>query len=220
MGVHRNSKELTRELKQGLTHELTREQQEELLGVLKERFEKNMIRHEKTAWADVHAKLAGSPEKLWSLSEMERTGGEPDVIGGAGQGAFADGETADGDAGNGISAGEFVFCDCSAESPAGRRNICYDRKALEARKENKPEDTALDMAAAMGIEILTEKAYRELQKMGKFDTKTSSWLKTPREIRNLGGAVFGDRRYDQVFVYHNGASSYYGVRGFRGFLKV
>jgi hypothetical protein len=177
-------------------------EREELLRALKARFEKNMNRHKGLEWAKVQAKLEANPEKLWSLNEMERTGGEPDVVG-------YDKKT-----------GEHIFYDCSAESPQGRRNVCYDREALESRKEAKPKDTALDMAAAIGIEILTEEQYRELQKLEKFDTKTSSWLKTPSEIRKLGGAIFGDRRYDHVFVYHNGAESYYGARGFRGSLKV
>lgn len=175
---------------------------QELFGALKARFEKNMSRHKGLEWATVQARLEANPEKLWSLYEMERTGGEPDVVG-------YDKKT-----------GEYIFYDCSAESPQGRRNVCYDRKALESRKEFKPQDTAMDMAAAMGIEILTEDQYRALQKLGDFDTKTSSWLKTPPEIRKLGGAIFADRRYDHVFVYHNGASSYYGVRGFRGSLRV
>jgi hypothetical protein len=182
--------------------ELSPEQREELLSALKTRFEKNMNRHEGLEWANVQARLEAKPEKLWSLNEMESTGGEPDVVGHA------------------EKAGEYIFYDCSAESPKGRRNVCYDREALEARKEFKPKDTAMDMAAAMGIEILTEEQYRELQKLGNFDTKTSSWLKTPSEIRKLGGAIFGDRRYDHVFVYHNGAESYYGARAFRGSLRV
>ena len=161
-----------------------------------------MNRHRGLEWAEVQAKLEANTEKLWSLNEMERTGGEPDVVG-------YDKET-----------GEYLFYDCSAESPKGRTNVCYDREALESRKESKPTDTAMDMAAAMGIEILTEEQYRELQKLGDFDTKTSSWLKTPAEIRKLGGAMFADRRYDHVFVYHNSAPSYYGVRGFRGSLRV
>jgi hypothetical protein len=177
-------------------------QLEELFRAMKARFEKNMNRHKGLEWAKVQAKLEVNTEKLWSLNEMERTGGEPDVVG-------YDEKT-----------GETIFYDCSAESPIGRRNICYDREALESRKEFKPKDTAMGMAAAMGIEILTEEQYRELQKLGNFDTKTSSWLKTPSEIRKLGGAIFADRRYDHVFVYHNGASSYYGVRGFRGSLRV
>jgi hypothetical protein len=177
-------------------------QSEELLRALKARFEKNMNRHKGLEWAKVNAKLEDDTEKLWLLHEMERTGGEPDVVG-------YDKKT-----------GEYTFYDCSAESPKGRRSVCYDRKALESRKEFKPKDTALDMAAAMGIEILTEAEYRELQQLGKFDTKTSSWLKTPMDIRKLGGAIFADRRYDHVFVYHNGAPSYYAVRGFRGSLRV
>ena len=180
----------------------TAKQREELLGALKARFESNMNRHRGLEWANVQAKLEASPEKLWSLNEMERTGGEPDVVG-------HDNKT-----------GEYVFYDCSAESPKGRRSVCYDREGLESRKEHKPEDNAIDMAAAMGIEILTEEQYRELQKLGNFDTKTSSWVKTPAEIRKLGGALFCDRRYDHVFVYHNGAESYYGARGFRGSLRV
>jgi hypothetical protein len=181
---------------------LSPEQREELLRVLKARFEKNMNRHYDLEWDKVQTKLEANTEILWSLNEMERTGGEPDVVG-------YDKKT-----------GEHIFYDCSAESPKDRRNVCYDREALESRKEFKPKDTAIDMAAAMGIEILTEEQYRELQKLGNFDTKTSSWLKTPSEIRKLGGAIFADRRYDHVFVYHNGADSYYGVRGFRGSLRV
>jgi hypothetical protein len=181
---------------------LSPEQREELLRALKARFEKNMNRHEGLDWAKVQAKLEVNTEKVWSLNEMERTGGEPDVVG------------------HDKKTGEYIFYDCSAESPKGRRNVCYDREALEARKEFKPKDSAMNMAAAMGIEILTEEQYRELQKLGNFDTKTSSWLKTPSEIRKLGGAIFADRRYDHVFVFHNGAESYYGVRGFRGSLRV
>jgi hypothetical protein len=177
-------------------------QREELLKVLKARFEKNMNRHKDLEWANVQAKLEANPEKLWSLNEMERTGGEPDVVG-------SDKKT-----------GETIFYDCSAETPKDRRNICYDREALDARKEFKPKNSAMDMATAMGIEILTEDQYRELQKLGNFDTKTSSWLVTPAEIRKLGGAIFADRRYNHVFVYHNGADSYYGGRGFRGLLRV
>jgi hypothetical protein len=177
-------------------------QREELLGTLKARFEKNMNRHKGLEWAKVQAKLEADPEKLWSLNEMERTGGEPDVIG-------YDEKTS-----------EYIFFDCSVESPKDRRNVCYDREALESRKEAKPKDSALNMAAAMGVEILTEEQYRELQTLGNFDTKTSSWLRTPDEIRKLGGAIFGDHRYDYVFVYHNGAESYYGARGFRGSLRV
>ena len=177
-------------------------QREELLGVLKARFEKNPNRHKGIEWAKVEAKLETNPEKLWSLSEMERTGGEPDVVG------FDKKKS------------EYIFYDCSAESPKGRRSVCYDRQALEARKEHKPENNAIDLAAAMGIELLTEEEYRELQKLGAFDLKTSSWVKTPSEIRKLGGALFCDRRYDTVFVYHNGAESYYAARGFRGSLRV
>ncbi len=177
-------------------------QREELIKVLKTRFEKNMNRHKGLEWAKVQAKLEAGSEKLWSLNEMERTGGEPDVVG-------LDKKT-----------GEYIFYDCSAESPDGRRNVCYDREALDSRKEAKPKDNAMDMAAAMGIELLSEEQYRELQELGNFDLKTSSWLKTPPAIRKLGGALFADRRYDHVFVYHNGAPSYYGVRGFRGSLRV
>jgi hypothetical protein len=182
--------------------ELSPEQHEELLGALKARFEKNMNRHEGLEWAKVQAKLEANPEKLWSLNAMERTGGEPDVIG------------------HDQTTGEYFFCDCSAESPNGRRNLCYDREALESRKKYKPDNNAMDMAAAMGIELLTEEQYRELQKLGNFDTKTSSWVKTPAAIRKLGGAIFCDRRYDHVFTYHNGAESYYASRGFRGSLRV
>jgi Protein of unknown function (DUF4256) len=182
--------------------ELPPEQREELLRALKARFEKNTNRHKGLEWGQVQAKLEANAEKLWSLNEMERTGGEPDVVG-------HDNKT-----------GEYIFCDCSAESPKGRRSICYDREALESRKEHKPEDNATDMAAAMGIELLTEEQYRELQKLGNFDTKTSSWVKTPSSIRKLGGALFCDRRYDTVFVYHNGAESYYAARAFRGSLRV
>ena len=182
--------------------ELSAEQREDLLRTLKARFEKNVNRHKGLEWAEVQAKLEAKPEKLWSLHEMEKTGGEPDVVG-------HDKET-----------GEYVFYDCSAESPAGRRSLCYDREALEARKANKPENSAVDMAVAMGIELLTEEQYRELQKLENFDTKTSSWVKTPSDIRTLGGALFVDRRYNHVFVYHNGADSYYAARGFRGSLRV
>ena len=182
--------------------ELLPEQREDLLKTLKARFEKNLHRHKGLEWAGVQAKLEANSEKLWSLNEMERTGGEPDVVG-------YDQKT-----------GEYIFYDCSAETPKGRRNICYDRAALESRKEFKPKDNAMDMADAIGIEILTEEQYQALQQLGNFDTKTSSWLKTPSEIRKLGGAIFADRRYDHVFVYHNGAESYYGVRGFRGSLSV
>ncbi|WP_301997345.1 DUF4256 domain-containing protein [Desulfosporosinus nitroreducens] len=173
-----------------------------LLRVLEARFEKNMNRHQGLEWVKVQAKLETNTEKLWSLNEMERTGGEPDVIG-------HDKKTA-----------EYIFYDCSVESPKGRRSVCYDREALESRKEHKPENNAIDMAATMGIELLTEEQYRELQKLGNFDTKTSSWVKTPADIRKLGGAIFCDRRYETVFVYHNGAESYYAARGFRGSLKT
>lgn len=188
--------------KTSLSNVLSPEQGEELLNTLKARFEKNTHRHQGVAWAAVQEKLQDKPEKLWSLNEMERTGGEPDVTG-------RDAQT-----------GEILFIDCSAETPAGRRNLCYDREALQSRKENKPQDSALDVAAAMGIELLSEEQYRALQQLGEFDLKTSSWLKTPPAIRKLGGAIFGDRRYDHVFIYHNGASSYYGARGFRGVLRV
>ncbi|MBN1352617.1 DUF4256 domain-containing protein [candidate division KSB1 bacterium] len=177
-------------------------QSAEVLRTLKARFEKNMSRHPELEWAKVQTRLEANPEKLWSINEMERTGGEPDVVG------------------HDQKTGEFIFYDCAAESPASRRNVCYDREALASRKEHKPENNALDMAAAMGIEILSEEQYRALQKLGKFDMKTSSWVKTPAEIRQLGGALFCDRRYDHVFVYHNGASSYYAVRGFRGSLRI
>jgi hypothetical protein len=175
---------------------------EELLQVLKARFEKHMRRHKGIAWADVRARLDGHPAALSALREMEATGGEPDVIGGDG------------------AAGPYTFCDCSEESPVGRRSVCYDRDALDARKEHKPKSSAVEMAAAMGIELLSEEQYRALQKLGEFDTKTSSWIRTPADVRALGGALFGDRRYGQVFVYHNGAQSYYAARGFRGALRV
>jgi hypothetical protein len=177
-------------------------QREEILGVLKARFEKNMNRHKGLEWAKVQTKLEANIEKLRSLNEMERTGGEPDVVG------------------HDTNTGEYIFYDCSVESPKGRRSVCYDREALESRKENKPGNNAIDMAAAMDIELLTEEQYRELQKRGNFDTKTSSWVKTPSAIRKLGGALFCDRRFDTVFVYHNGAESYYAARGFRGSLRV
>jgi Protein of unknown function (DUF4256) len=177
-------------------------EQHELLNTLKARFEKNMNRHKGLKWDEVQAKLEADAEKLWSLGEMESSGGEPDVIG-------FDKKT-----------GKYIFYDCSAESPAGRRSLCYDRQALEARKEHKPRNSAVDMAADMGIGILTEDEYRELQKLGNFDTKTSSWLKTPSDIRSLGGAIFADYRFGRVFIYHNGAESYYAARGFRGSLKV
>jgi hypothetical protein len=182
--------------------ELSPKQRKELLRALKARFEKNLNRHKGLAWAQVQAKLEAIAEKLWSLKEMERTGGEPDVVG-------QDKKT-----------GEYIFYDCSAESPKGRRSLCYDREALESRKEHKPENSAIDMAAAMSIELLTEEQYRELQKLGNFDTKTSSWVKTPSDIRKLGGALFCDRRFDTVFLYHNGAESYYAARAFRGSLRV
>lgn len=181
---------------------LSPEQRAELLKTLKARFEKNMNRHKGLEWAKVQAKLEADPEKLWSLNEMEITGGEPDVVG------------------HDKKTGEYIFYDCSAESPKDRRSICYDREALEARKENKPKNSAMDMAAAMAIELLTEEQYRELQQLGNFDAKTSSWIKTPPDIRKLGGALFCDRRYNTVFVYHNGADSYYAARGFRGSLRV
>jgi len=186
----------------GNKKDLSPEQHEQILKVLKGRFEKNMNRHKDLEWAKVQLKLEATTEKLWSLHEMERTGGEPDVVG-------RDKKT-----------GNYIFFDCSAESPKGRRSVCYDQEGLESRKEHKPENNAIDMAAAMGIEILNEEQYRDLQKLGKFDTKTSSWLKTPAEIRKLGGALFADFRYDNVFVYHNGAQSYYSARAFRGLLSV
>ena len=182
--------------------ELSAEQREELLRALKARFEKNMNRHKGLEWDAVQARLEANPEKLWSLNEMERTGGEPDVVG------------------HDKKTGEYIFYDCSAESPKGRRSVCYDQEALESRKQNKPKNNAIEMAAAMGIELLTEEQYRELQNLGNFDTKTSSWVKTPADIRKLGGAIFCDRRYDHVFVYHNGAESYYAARGFRGLLRA
>lgn len=182
--------------------ELSSEQQEELLGVLKKRFEKNKNLHQGLEWADVQAKLEANPEKLWSLDDMESTGGEPDVVG-------YDAQT-----------DEYLFYDCSAESPKGRRSVCYDHEALESRKEHKPVNSAIEMAADMGIELLTEEQYRQLQQLGNFDLKTSSWVKTPAEIRKRGGALFCDRRYDTVFLYHNGADSYYSARGFRGSLRV
>jgi hypothetical protein len=188
--IHRNKKDLSPK------------QRHELLSALKTRFEKNMDRHQGLEWAQIQARLEADADKLWSLNEMERTGGEPDVVG-------HDNKT-----------GEYIFYDCSAESPKGRRSICYDPEALESRKENKPADNAVGMAAAMGIELLTEEQYRALQKLGEFDMKTSSWVKTPSAIRKLGGALFCDRRYDTVFLYHNGAESYYAARGFRGSLRV
>jgi hypothetical protein len=183
-------------------NELSQAQTEELLSLLKSRFEKNRNRHKGLEWTELEIRLKTRKGKLWSLNEMERTGGEPDVIG------------------KNEKSGEFIFCDCSAESPTGRRNGCYDREALDSRKEHKPGNNSVDMADDMGIDLLTEEQYRELQKIGEFDTKTSSWVKTPPEIRKLGGAIFCDRRYNTVFVYHNGASSYYAARGFRGMLKV
>ena len=181
---------------------LSKEQRKELLGTLKARFEKNMNRHKGLEWAKVQARLEAHAEKLWSLNEMERTGGEPDVVG------------------HDKKTGEYIFYDCSEQSPEGRRNICYDREALDSRKEHKPKNSAVDMAAAMGIELLTEEEYRELQELGKFDTKRSSWVKTPSDIRKLGGALFCDRRFGRVFVYHNGAESYYAGRAFRASLRV
>ncbi len=182
--------------------ELSPEQREELLIALKARFEKNMNRHKGLEWAKVQAKLEANTEKLWSLNEMERTGGEPDVVG------------------HDKKTGEYIFFDCSAESPKGRTSACYDREALDSRKEHKPKNSALDMAAAMGIELLTEEQYRELQKLGDFDTKTSSWVKAPADMRKLGGALYCERRYSRIFVGHNGAQSYYGARAFRGSLRV
>ena len=181
---------------------LSPQQHDQLLKVLNTRFEKNMNRHKDLDWLSVQAKLEGSPEKMWSLDEMEITGGEPDVVG------------------YDVETGEYIFFDCSAESPGGRRSVCYDREGLESRKEHKPENSAIDMATEMGIEILTEDQYRYLQTLGKFDMKTSSWIQTPASIRVLGGALFADYRYGTVFVYHNGAQSYYAARAFRGSLKV
>lgn len=181
---------------------LSKKQRDELLGALKARFEKNANRHPGLDWADVRAKLEANLDKLWSLHEMERTGGEPDVV-------AHDSES-----------GEYIFYDCSAESPKNRRSLCYDREALNSRKEHKPKNSAMDLASAMGIELLTEEQYRELQRLGEFDTKTSSWVKTPSAIRKLGGALFCDRRFDTIFLYHNGAESYYAARGFRGWLRV
>jgi hypothetical protein len=185
-----------------ISNEFSPWQAEELLRTLKSRFDANMARHPGLTWEDVQVRLDANREKLWSLNEMERTGGEPDVVG-------HDEQT-----------GEIIFYDCSTETPAGRRDLCYDRQALDSRKENKPENSAMDKAAEMGIEMLTEEQYHDLQKLGKFDTKTSSWLKTPPEVRKLDGALFGDFRYGRVFVYHNSAPSYYSVRGFRGWLRV
>lgn len=186
----------------GRKKELSAPQRAELLGVLKARFEKNMSRHKGLEWSKVQARLESNAEKLWSLSEMEKTGGEPDVVG------------------HDKKTGEFIFIDCAAESPKGRRSVCYDHEALESRKEHKPAGSAIDMAKAMGIELLTEDQYRELQKLADFDAKSSSWVQTPSDIRELGGALFCDRRYGHVFVYHNGAESYYSARGFRGSLRV
>ena len=186
----------------GNKKELSQAQRKEIISILKARFEKNMNRHKSLDWAKVQTKLEADSDKLWSLNEMEKTGGEPDVVG-------LDKKT-----------GEFIYYDCSPESPKDRRSICYDRQALDSRKEFKPKNNALDMAASMGIELLNEKQYRELQKLGNFDTKTSSWLKSPSEIRKLGGAIFADFRYGNVFVYHNGAESYYAGRGFRGWIRV
>ena len=181
---------------------LSKKQREELVKALKARFEKNMNRHQGLEWDNVQAKLEANTAILWSLNEMERTGGEPDVVG------------------HDKKTGEYIFFDCSAETPKGRRSLCYDRAALDARKQNKPKDNAMDVAAAMGVDLLTEEQYRELQKLGNFDAKTSSWVKTPSDIRKLGGALFCDRRFDTVFVYHNGAESYYAARAFRGSLRV
>ncbi len=186
----------------GKNKTLSREQQEELLSVLKARFENNLNRHEDMEWASVQSKLEADTEKMWSLHEMESTGGEPDVVG------------------YDLEKDEYLFYDCSKESPKGRRSVCYDREALESRKKHKPENTAIDMAVSMGVELLTEEEYRALQKLGEFDLKTSSWVQTPKDIRARGGALFCDRRYGHVFVYHNGAESYYGARGFRGSLRV
>jgi len=186
----------------GNGNELSPDQQKELISTLKARFEKNRNRHKDLEWTKIQARLEANPEKLWSLHEMERTGGEPDVVG------------------HDSKSGGYIFYDCSVESPGGRRSACYDKAALESRKEYKPENNAVDMAVTMGIELLNEEQYRELQQLGSFDTKTSSWVKTPPEIRKLGGAIFCDRRYDHVFVYHNGAESYYAARGFRGSLSI
>ena len=182
--------------------ELSKDKREALLATLKSRFEKNMKRHKSLEWSKVLSRIEANPKKLWSLNEMEETGGEPDVIG------------------QDKKSGEYIFCDCSAETPKGRRSYCYDREALHSRKEHNPKNNALDAAAAIGIELLSEEEYRNLQQLGSFDTKTSSWVKTPPDVRKLGGALFCDRRYDKVFLYHNGAESYYAARGFRGSLKV
>ena len=189
----------------GTKKELSSQEREELLGALKARFEKNMNRHKGLEWAKVQSRLCGmeaNAEKLWSLGEMEKTGGEPDVVG------------------HDQKTGEYIFFDCSPESPKGRAGFCYDREALDSRKEHKPKNSAMDVATAMGVELLTEEQYRELQKLGEFDTKTTTWVKTPADIRKLGGAIFGDRRYGRVFIYHNGAQSYYSARGFRASLRV
>lgn len=184
------------------SQQLSSEQREALLTILQTRFEQHMHRHPGLTWANVQARLEAHPQKLWSLHAMESTGGEPDVVG------------------YDQATGAYIFCDCATESPSGRRNVCYDRAGQLSRKENRPEHNAVDMAAALGVELLTEAQYRELQTLGEFDTKTSSWLQTPAAIRALGGAIFGDRRYDHVFIYHNGAQSYYAARGFRGVLQV
>jgi hypothetical protein len=189
-------------MKMGNNNSLSSDQSEELFRILKTRFEKNIYRHASIEWKKVQSKMEINQEKLWSLYEMEATGGEPDVVG------------------HDVKTNEYIFYDCAAESPKGRRSVCYDHEALEARKEHKPANSAVEMAADMGIELLTEAQYRDLQKLGKFDTKTSSWIKTPAEIRKLGGAIFADYRYDTIFVYHNGAESYYAARGFRGSLRV
>jgi hypothetical protein len=189
----------------GTKKELSSKEREKLLGALKARFEKNMNRHKGLEWAKVQARMCGmeaNAEKLWSLGEMEKTGGEPDVVG------------------HDQKTGEYIFFDCSPESPKGRAGFCYDREALDSRKEHKPKNSAMDMATAMGVELLTEEQYHELQKLGEFDTKTTTWVKTPADIRKLGGAIFGDRRYGRVFIYHNGAQSYYSARGFRASLRV
>ena len=203
IGLTRHSNKKETSMKgAGTKKELSPKEREELLKALKARFEKNMNRHKGLEWAKVQARLEANAEKLWSLNEMEKTGGEPDVVG------------------HDKKTGEYIFFDCSPESPKGRTSVCYDREGLESRKEHKPKNTAMDMAAAMGIELLTEEQYQELQKLGDFDTKTSSWVKTPADMRKLGGALFGDRRYGRVFVYHNGAQSYYSGRAFRGSLRV
>lgn len=181
---------------------MSAEERDKLFNTLKTRFEKNMSRHKDLEWSKIESKLNANPDKLWSLNQMEKTGGEPDIVD------------------HNEETGEFIFFDCSAESPKGRRSVCYDRKGLESRKKYKPDNNAIDMAADMGIDILTEEQYRKLQTLGKFDIKTSSWLKTPSDIRELGGAIFGDFRYERVFIYHNGAESYYAARGFRGVLRV